>query len=73
MNVETMRSQLTNQMNLLHSKKGDPRTATAMATVCGKILGSIKLEMQYAKMHGITPTISFINAVKPQPKKIAKK
>jgi len=36
----------------------------------GKIMYSVKLEMEYCKMVGITPTIDFVQAAK-VPKKLA--
>lgn len=62
MDANTLRKTLAEQINLLHAKKGDPKVANAIANTAGKIISTIRLELEYCKQYGLTPSISFIKA-----------
>lgn len=60
MNIEILRSMLAEQMVRLKSGKADPKHVNAMCNAAGKVIGSVRLELEYARMLGVTPAISFI-------------
>ncbi len=66
MNVEDLRDMLAGQMLLLKRGKSDPKLVNAMVNAAGKVLASVRLELDYAKMIGAQPCSSFIKT-KPIP------
>jgi hypothetical protein len=68
MNIVELRSMLAEQMIALKNGKADPKHVNAMVNAAGKIIGSVRLELEYARMVGVTPTIPLIkhDAVAPR-------
>jgi len=68
--VSDMRSILADEVDRLRKggQQTTPGTVNAIVNACGKILSSIKLEMEYNKMLGLTPNIGFINVEKSKPR-----
>lgn len=64
MNVIELRSVLTEQLTKLKSGKGDVKTANAMVNASARIMASVKLEMDYAKMHSEKADIEFMKPAK---------
>lgn len=60
MNNDTLQAMLSEQMDLLRNNKVDPKHVNAMVNAAGKILSSVKLELEYARMCGLQPNIPFI-------------
>jgi hypothetical protein len=72
--LDDLRGFLANQLERVSSGESTPAAANASANLAGKILGSVKMELEYAKMVGVTPHISFIKSPKKdEPKKIEDK
>ena len=61
MNIEKMRTILSEQLVQLRSGKKDVKVANAMCNTAGKIIGCIRLELEYAKLIGATPTMKFLS------------
>lgn len=66
MNVEKMQSMLAAQMEKLHAGKGDPKHVNAMCNAAGKFIGSVRLQLEYARMIGVTPVIPAITQRAPR-------
>jgi len=62
--LDDMRSFLADELMRVRSNDTTPAAANAAANLAGKILGSVKLELEYNKMAGTTPHINFIGAHK---------
>jgi hypothetical protein len=60
MRMNDLRSILGEQITKLKGGKGDPKTANAIVNAAGKIIASVRLEMDYAKMIGTAPRISLL-------------
>lgn len=78
MNAEMLRAMLAEQMTNLRAGSADPKQVNAMVNAAGKIISSVKLELEYARMIGVTPVIPFISqrdkgALAPLPKRSLKK
>lgn len=58
--IEELRDFLSEQMELLRNGDTTPANANASANLSGKILSSVKMELEYNKMVGATPNISFL-------------
>lgn len=66
MNVIELREVLTDQLTKLKAGKADVKTANAMVNAAARIMGSVKLEMDYAKMHSEKAEIEFMKPKKPR-------
>ena len=60
-NVEELRTVMSLELDKLRSKEVSASGANAAANLAGKIISSVRLEMEYNKMVGATPHISFLN------------
>jgi hypothetical protein len=58
--INDLRDSLANELKRISSGETTPASANAYANICGKILSSVKLELEYNKMVGTTPKIDFI-------------
>jgi hypothetical protein len=58
MNVQELRETLSKQIILLRDGKAEPKNVNAIVNAAGKVLSSIRLEMEYARMLGVIPRIS---------------
>lgn len=59
--LNEIRGILSQNMLQLREKETTPSVSNAMVNAAGKILSSIKLEMEYAKALGRTPNIPIFN------------
>lgn len=64
MNLHQLRDVLADEIYKLRSKKTKPQRTNAVCNAAGKILGSVRLEMDYCKMIGAKPSMKFIGASK---------
>jgi len=60
MNLNGLRDFLATELKKVAAGKITPATANASANIAGKILSSVKLELEYNKLCGTTPSIDFI-------------
>ena len=63
MNVNTIREILADEIERLRNDQRTPAAVNAVTNAVGKILGTVKMEMEYAKMLGVVPHIDFITIV----------
>lgn len=59
-NLEELRDFLANELQRVSSGDITPAAANASANLTGKILSSVKLELEYNKMTGHKPDINFL-------------
>lgn len=59
--VVIFRSELSDVLADLKAGKLTPPVANAYANVCGKLLQSVKLELEFNKAVGSTPSIGFLS------------
>lgn len=62
-NVDELRDFLSTELQRVSSGEITPASANASANLSGKILSSLKMELEYNKMAGLTPKISFLSDV----------
>lgn len=60
MNIHDIRNILAEQIQGLRAGETVPATANAITNAVGKILSSVKLEMEYSKLSGTQPNIGFL-------------
>lgn len=60
MNLEKLRGMLAEQMDKLRAGNADVKNVNAMVNAAGKVIASVRLELDYAKMIGITPSVPFM-------------
>jgi len=60
MNIDKLRTILVEELTSLREGTTTPDVANAITNVSGKIMATVKLEMEYCKMVGKTPEIDFI-------------
>lgn len=61
-NINDLRGYLADELNRIRNKTSNPKDANAAANVAGKIISSIKLELEYNRMAGTVPAIDFIRS-----------
>lgn len=59
-NVEELRAFLANELERVSTGEITPASANASANLAGKVLSSVKMELEYNKMAGATPNIGFL-------------
>ena len=64
MNVNDLRNMLAEELTKLRNEQTTPASLNAIVNATGKILSTVKLEMEYGKMLGVTPRIDFIKITK---------
>jgi len=69
-NVEELRSFLADELERVSGGETTPAAANASANLAGKILSSVKMELEYNKMVGATPQIGFLKGFTNKQKKI---
>lgn len=69
--IDELREFLAIEMERLKNGDTTPANANASANLSGKILSSVKMELEYNRMIGATPIISFLDSESKQ-KKIGK-
>ena len=63
-NIQELRDILSEEIDKVRKGESSAAQVNAVTNATGKILSSIKLQMEYAKMKGISPEILFLNAPK---------
>jgi hypothetical protein len=58
--VNDLRSILAEEIDKVRKGETTAANCNAITNATGKILSTVKLEMEYGKIHGITPIIDFI-------------
>jgi hypothetical protein len=61
LNINELRNVLSEQIELLRDDKSTPAKANAITNACGKILSSIKLELEYRKATGKIKECKFLD------------
>ena len=69
-NVEQLRDFLANELERVSAGGTTPAAANASANLAGKILSSVKMELEYNKMAGSTPNIGFLKGFENKIKKL---
>lgn len=59
-NVEDLRAFLTEELQRVSGGDITPAVANASANLAGKVLSSVKMELEYNKMTGASPNIAFL-------------
>ena len=59
-NIEELRQSLLENYENMKSKKMDLATGKQLANTAGKIISSVKVELEYCKMKGEKPDIDFL-------------
>lgn len=62
--VTDLRLILADEIHKIREGKTTPANVNAITNASGKILSSIKLEMEYNKLHGRVPWIGFLGEEK---------
>jgi len=73
MNLNNLRKFLANELKRVAKGESTPAAANASANLAGKLLSSVKIELEYNKMLGSAPKIDFIKINKAAPKKLTGK
>jgi hypothetical protein len=69
-NVEELRDFLAKELERVSHGETTPAAANASANLAGKILSSVKMELEYNKMAGSNPNIGFLKGFTNNIKKI---
>ena len=72
MDINSLRVILAEEINSLRKGQSTAANVNAIVNATGKILSTVKLEMEYSKINGKTPDIDFIK-IKTAQKKLAEK
>lgn len=59
--INDLRNFILEEMNRLKNQESTPASANAAANLAGKVISSVKMELEYNKMVGATPSIPFLN------------
>lgn len=59
-NADELREFLSNELEKVSKQESTPAAANACANLAGKMLSSVKMELEYNKMIGATANISFL-------------
>jgi hypothetical protein len=57
MQIAHLRNVLAEQIELLRHKRAEPKTVNAITNAAGKIISTVRLEFEYARMTGQKPTV----------------
>jgi hypothetical protein len=68
--VHALRRNLTTVLEKVSAGELTPAAANAAANVSGKVLATIKMEVDYAKLSGVAPAIPFLNGNFDETKKL---
>lgn len=60
-NIEELRKSLTDNYELMKSKKMDIKTGKELANTAGKIINSLKVELEYNNMLGVKKKVDFLD------------
>ena len=60
MNIESLRNILIETVSSLRSGQTPPATAEAISNASGKIIASIRVQLEYARMRNEVPKLAFM-------------
>ncbi len=61
--VEELRNFMSEELERLRNKESTPASANAAANIAGKVMSSVKMELEYNKMVGASPSIPFLSKI----------
>jgi len=61
LNNTTLRADLLNVYEELRNKSIDPKLAKELNITAGKVMNSVKIQVEYATLRGEKPDIDFLN------------
>lgn len=64
-NIDTLRDQAYDVFEGLRNGTVDPKAAVEMNNAVGKIINTVKVELEYAELSKTTPNIPFLHYEKP--------
>lgn len=67
--IVALRDELASMYDKVKTKRVDPDQAKMLTNVAGKIIGSIRVELEYAALNGEEPDIAFLNKSKRKARK----
>lgn len=67
--IKQLRDDLTDLFDKVKTKKIDPEQASLLTNCAGKIIGTLRVELEYAALQEETPEIEFITGKKATRKK----
>lgn len=67
LDINGVRSILAEEIQRLRDEQTTAAALNAIVNATGKILTTVKLEMEYAKLMGVTPAIDFIKVTPLKP------
>ena len=59
-NINDLRTVLCEEIDRLRNEKTNAANVNAIVNATGKVLSTIKMEMEYSKLSGIAPKMDFI-------------
>ena len=62
--INDLRNILCEEINKLRNNKTTAANVNAITNATGKVLSTIKVQMEYAKLSGVEPKMNFIKALK---------
>lgn len=65
LNIRELREILGEEIQKLREEKTTPANVNAITNATGKVLSTVKLEMEYCKLIGRAPKIEFLQIDKP--------
>lgn len=68
-----IRKFLCDEMNKVSTAESTPAIANACANLAGKVLQSVKMELEYSRMTGVNTEIKFLNGITSKIKKLENK
>ena len=71
--LDDLRKILSEEIDKVRKGETSAANVNAVTNATGKILSSIKLEMEYYKLLGKVPEIDFIKKIEPAPEEIVDK
>jgi hypothetical protein len=60
LNIESLRNLLIETVNRLRAGDTPPATAEAISNASGKVIASIRVQLEYARMRNEVPRIAFM-------------
>lgn len=72
-NINELRDFLSNDLERSSAGEITPATANASANLAGKIIQTVKMELEYNKMAGLSPNIGFLKGINSAIKRLEKK
>lgn len=61
-NIKELRESLADNYELMKAKKMELKVGKELANTAGKLINTLKVELEYSKLAGIRPEIDFLNS-----------